>query len=215
MSLQASRFLYGLGFLSCPRLRTARRQVITIQRKLEPACARSRSRQCEGTSTYNIALYRAIVRPGAWVDIEVPITVERRLRILDQAVLQPGVDRVRVMFGRLFLKLGLRVSPRTVGKYMLRPAPGRPRGGQRWSTFLRNHARAIIVCDFCVAVTRAFLVLYLLVVIEHRSCRLIHFNMTASDRAVDAAAVTRGSWMRGAIRVPAARSRHHLLSRVG
>ena len=25
---------------------------------------------------------------------------------------------------------------------------GRPRGGQRWSTFLRSHARGVIACDF-------------------------------------------------------------------
>src|SRR5687767_8078145 len=63
---------------------------------------------------------------------------------------------------------------------MPRPAPGRPRGDQRWSTFLRNHARAIIIaCDFCIAVTSTFRVLYVLVIIEHHSRRLIHCNVTA------------------------------------
>lgn len=66
---------------------------------------------------------------------------------------------------------------------MPRPAPGRPREDQRWSTFLRNHARAIIACDFCVAVTSTFRVLYVLVVIEHHSRRLIHFNVTAHPTA--------------------------------
>ena len=75
------------------------------------------------------------------------------------------------------------MSPRTLAKYMPRPAPGRPRGDQRWSTFLRNHARAIIACDFCVAVTSTFRVLYVLVVIEHHSRRLIHFNVTAHPTA--------------------------------
>jgi len=44
----------------------------------------------------------------------------------------------------LLLKLGLHVSPRTVRKYMPKlPAapPGGPRGDQRWTVFLRNHAR--------------------------------------------------------------------------
>jgi putative transposase len=47
----------------------------------------------------------------------------------------------------LSLKLGIRVSPRTVGKYLER---GKPRGssGQRWTTFVRNHAQAILACDF-------------------------------------------------------------------
>ena len=91
-----------------------------------------------------------------------------------------GQERIA---NELLLKLGLQVSPRTVGKYMPRPAPGRPRGDQRWSTFLRNHARAIIACDFCVAVTSTFRVLYVLVVIEHHSRRLIHFNVTGHPTA--------------------------------
>jgi putative transposase len=91
-----------------------------------------------------------------------------------------GQERIA---NELLLKLSLQVSPRTVGKYMPRPAPGRPRGDQRWSTFLRNHARAIIACDFCVAVTSTFRVLYVFVVIEHHSRRLIHFNVTAHPTA--------------------------------
>jgi len=83
----------------------------------------------------------------------------------------------------LLVKLGLRVSPRTVAKYMPRPAPRRHRGGQRWSTFLRNQAGGVIACDFLVAVTSTFRVLYVLVVIEHRGRRLIHFNVTAHPTA--------------------------------
>ena len=44
----------------------------------------------------------------------------------------------------LLLKLAIRIWPRTVRKYMPKSAPGRPRGDPRWSTFLHNHARAII-----------------------------------------------------------------------
>jgi putative transposase len=61
--------------------------------------------------------------------------------------------------------------------------PGRPRGDQRWSTFLRNHARAIIACDFFVAVTATFRMLYVLVVIEHGTRRLAHLNVTAHPSA--------------------------------
>jgi len=53
----------------------------------------------------------------------------------------------------------------------------------RWSTFLRLHAQGIIACDFFVAVTATFRLLYVLVVIEHRSRRLVHYNVTAHPNA--------------------------------
>lgn len=80
----------------------------------------------------------------------------------------------------LLLKLGIRVSPRTVAKSMPKLPPGQPRGDQRWSTFLMNHAKAIIACDFFVAVTATFRVLYVFVVIEHGRRRLAHVNVTAN-----------------------------------
>jgi hypothetical protein len=43
----------------------------------------------------------------------------------------------------LLLKLGERISPRTVRKYLPKRPLGRPRGDRRWSTFLRNQATAI------------------------------------------------------------------------
>jgi putative transposase len=91
-----------------------------------------------------------------------------------------GQERIA---NELLLKLGLRVSPRTVRKYLPRRPAGRPRGDQRWSTFLQNHARAIVACDFFVAVTSTFRVLYVFIVIEHHSRRLIHFNVTAHPSA--------------------------------
>jgi hypothetical protein len=47
----------------------------------------------------------------------------------------------------LLLKLGLRVSPRTVRKYMPSDCVGRPGRrcqSQRWSTFIRNQARGLV-----------------------------------------------------------------------
>lgn len=86
----------------------------------------------------------------------------------------------------LLLKLGLRVSPRTIQKYLpkLPAGPGgRPRGDQRWSTFLKNHAQAIVACDFCVVATVTFQMLYVFVVMEHASRRMIHVNVTAHPTA--------------------------------
>ena len=61
------------------------------------------------------------------------------------------------------MKLGLRVSPRTVRKYLLE-LPAAPAGNlrhdQRWSTFPKNHADAIIACDFCVVASATFRILY-------------------------------------------------------
>jgi hypothetical protein len=53
----------------------------------------------------------------------------------------------------------------------------------RWWTFLRLHAQEIIACDFLVAVTATFRLLYVFVVIEHHSRRLIHCNVTAHPSA--------------------------------
>jgi hypothetical protein len=44
---------------------------------------------------------------------------------------------------------------------------------------LRNHARTIVACDFFVAVTVTFRILYVFVLIEHGNRRLAHVNVTA------------------------------------
>jgi putative transposase len=90
-----------------------------------------------------------------------------------------GQERIA---NELLLKLGLRVSPRTVRKYMPSHCvggPGKRCQSQRWSTFIRNHAKGIVACDFCVVVTATFRLLYVFVVIEHASRRLLHTNVTA------------------------------------
>jgi len=50
-----------------------------------------------------------------------------------------------------------------VRKYLPKRPPGRPRGDQRWSTFLHNHAGAIVACDFFMAATATFRLLYVFV----------------------------------------------------
>jgi transposase InsO family protein len=91
-----------------------------------------------------------------------------------------GEERIA---NELLVKLGIRVSARTVGKCIPKRPRGQPRGDQRWSTFLKNHARAILACDFFVAVTATFRMLYVFVVIEHGTRRLTHVNVTAHPSA--------------------------------
>ena len=111
-----------------------------------------------------------------------PIPLELRNLIRRMAAENPlwGEERIA---NELLVKLGIRVSPRTVGKYMPKRPPGQPRGDQRWSTFLKNHAKAILACDFFVAVTATFRMLYVFVVIEHGTRRLAHVNVTAHPSA--------------------------------
>ena len=81
-----------------------------------------------------------------------------------------GEERIA---SELLVKLGIQLSPRTVRKYTPKHPDGQLRGDQRWSTFLKNHAKAIVARDFFVAVTATFRLLYVFVVIEHGSRRLV------------------------------------------
>lgn len=90
-----------------------------------------------------------------------------------------GEERIA---SELLVKLGIQVSPRTMRKYMPRWSDGQPRGDQRWSTFLKNHAKAIVACDFFVAVTATFRLLYVFVVIEHGSLYSAFIRVEGSSR---------------------------------
>jgi hypothetical protein len=84
----------------------------------------------------------------------------------------------------LFLKLGIHVSPRTVRRYMA--TRGAPRGGtrsQHWSTFVRNHASAVLACDFFVMVTATLRVFHVFMVFEVGSRRIRHCNVTEHPTA--------------------------------
>ena len=94
-----------------------------------------------------------------------------------------GEERIAA---ELSVKLGLLVSPRTVRAYW--PQESDPRGGRRtssqhWRTFVRNHAQAIVAADFLLAITAGFRVLYVFVVMEVGSRRILHCNVTAHPTA--------------------------------
>ena len=105
------------------------------------------------------------------------IPAELRALIREMALSNPSWGEERIA-NELLLKLGIQISPRTVRKYVPKRPRGQPRGDQRWSIFVRNHASAILACDFCVVVTATFRLLYVLVVIEHQTRRIVHCNVT-------------------------------------
>jgi len=87
-----------------------------------------------------------------------------------------GEERIAA---ELLLKLGIRISPQTVRRY-LPDGTGCRRGpsSQRWVTFVRNHAQGMLACDFFVSVTASFRVLYVFVIMEVGTRRIAHFNVT-------------------------------------
>ncbi len=92
-----------------------------------------------------------------------------------------GEERIA---NELKMKLGIRVSPRTVRKYLSSGGPRRePNPKQRWLTFVRNHAKAIVACDFFVVVTASFRTVCVFVIMELGTRRMLHQNVTAHPTA--------------------------------
>jgi hypothetical protein len=74
-----------------------------------------------------------------------------------------GAERIR---GEL-LKLDIHVCKRTIQKYM-RPVRTHQPGGQKWATFLRNHAADIWACDFLQITDLFFRPLFAFFIIERK-----------------------------------------------
>jgi hypothetical protein len=81
-----------------------------------------------------------------------------------------GAEPIR----RELLKLGIEVAKSTIQKY-IRTVRGSMSAEQTWSTFLRNHAKDILACDFLQTYDLFFRTIF--VVIELESRRLVHFRM--------------------------------------
>ena len=93
----------------------------------------------------------------------------------------PGASGTRTL-----AQAWIQVSPRTVRKYW--PDEPNDRGRRRastprWATFVRNHAAAMVACDFMVAVTAKFQLLYVFVILELGSRRILQCNVTAHPSA--------------------------------
>ena len=111
-------------------------------------------------------------RPGR---PRIPPELRTLIRVMARDNPSWGEERIA---HELLLKLGIQISPRTVRKYMPHYPGGQPRGDQRWATFVANHAKVIVACDFLTVVTATFKCLYVLVIIELGTRKLLHIHAT-------------------------------------
>jgi putative transposase len=105
----------------------------------------------------------------------IPADVQQLIETMAAANRTWGEERIAA---ELLVKLGIRVSPRTVRRYMPSHPPRPNQGTEAWSTFVRNHARSVLATDFFVVVTASFRVLYVFVVLEVGTRRILHWNVT-------------------------------------
>src|SRR2546426_282734 len=110
------------------------------------------------------------------------VPVEVRKLIGEMAENNPTWGEERIA-DDLLLKIGIHISPRTVRRYI--PTEPKPPGmrSQRWMTFVRNHAKEIIACDFFIVVTATFRLVYGFVILEIGTRRILHFNTTCHPTA--------------------------------
>jgi putative transposase len=117
-------------------------------------------------------LWRRRSTPHAWPSPLAMETIELIKQMARDNQLW-GAERIR---GEL-LKLGLRVSKRTVQKY-IRDAPRPGSSSQRWATFLANHAHELWACDFLQVTDLLFRPLFAFFIVEHGSRRVVHMGVT-------------------------------------
>jgi putative transposase len=110
------------------------------------------------------------------------VPADLRALIAEMASDNPTWGEERIA-DELLLKIGIQISPRTIRRYMPK-YPGHPVDrAQRWMTFVRNHAKAMIASDFFVVVTARFQIVYVFVVMEIETRRILHFNVTRHPTA--------------------------------
>jgi transposase InsO family protein len=85
-----------------------------------------------------------------------------------------GEDRIAL---ELEVKFGIRHAGSTIRKYIAKRRPGLT-DSQAWRSFLKNQAKAMWFCDFFVQHTVGFRVLYIFVIMELASRKVIHLHVT-------------------------------------
>ena len=117
--------------------------------------------------------WRSRGRPGR---PPVPLEVRELIRRLSRENRLWGAPRIQAELARL----GFHAAKSTVEKYMVRRR-GPPTG--TWRAFLRNHAGAVLACDFFVIPTATFQTLYGFVVIELGRRRIVACDVTRHPTA--------------------------------
>jgi hypothetical protein len=119
-----------------------------------------------------------------------------------------GAERIR---GEL-LKLGIKVSKRTIQRYMPKK---RKKSNQTWATFLKNHASEIWACDFTVVHDLFFRPTYIFIIIELHTRRILHTAATLAPTDAWTAQRLREvtPWGKGT-QISAARSRSQVWSQI-
>jgi putative transposase len=107
-------------------------------------------------------------RPGR---PDIAAEIRDLIRRMSQANPLWGAPRIH---GEL-LKLGIKMAPSTVAKYLRRP--WKP-PSQTWRAFLVNHAEQMASIDFFTVPTATFRVLFVFVVLSHARRRVLHFQVT-------------------------------------
>ena len=100
-------------------------------------------------------------------------TKEGRVLIRDMWRSNPTWGSPRIV-GEL-RKLGITVFKSTVEKY--RPRIRKP-PSPTWKTFLSNHVKDLVSCDFFTVPTVTFKVLFVFIILAHDRRRIVHVNIT-------------------------------------
>lgn len=121
-----------------------------------------------------------------------PETVELIRRMAKENRLW-GAERIR---GEL-LKLGIRISKRTIQKYLDAARPPRP-SGQRWATFLKNHSKDVWACDFLQTYDVWFRPIFAFFIVNVGTREVVHLGVTRAPTSEWAAQQLRNATPGGA-----------------
>jgi transposase InsO family protein len=110
----------------------------------------------------------------------IPVDLQQLIATMATANRTWGEERIAA---ELLVKLGIRISPRTVRRYMPSGPPRARHGTQAWSAFVRNHAQSVLASDFFVVVTATFRVIDVIIVLEIGTRRILHWNVTEHPTA--------------------------------